>query len=454
MDEMVGLRLRSGNKRVIQTNPLLIVALLVIAIFVFLRAWRLNYPFEAVFDEVYFPKMAWQYLRGEQFFDIHPPLGKLMIAASEMVFGNTTLGWRLVPLLFGIGLLPAGYWVMKQLFDDRRAPKGPPLGAGLITALLLAIDGLMIVYSRVGLMDGFMLFFGLLALGFCWRFRRERMSGSLGWRSMAFAGLFAGLAVAVKWIGAGFLPLVAAATLLTLLTSRKPAITFKDFLIFIGSFVILPAILYTIPFLANWQEHFWPEFLLWHQQSWGYNINLDATHPYASKWWSWPFLIRPIWFHYKSEAAGIIGVDGIGNPLVWWASTVAVVYTALVLIYSLIIWAQRAPLWGRRGRSQLVKRETFWTLSFLFAGWLVFYLPWVGVERILFLYHYLGSYLFALLLLGYWLGQAFNSFLGRLFGITFLVAAVVVGLAFVPIWTAYPIPQEWFNKLMWFKSWI
>ncbi len=426
--------------------PYQAISLAVIALFVFLRVWRLNLPGDTVFDEVYFPKMAWQYLTGETFFDIHPPLGKLIIAIGEIVFNNTTVGWRIMPLLAGIALLPATYWSVRQIFADKRA--------GLIAALLVAIDGIMIVYSRTGLMDIFMLLFGTLSLGFCWQFRVRRLAGETAWLPLLLTGFFAGLAVAIKWIGIGFLPLVGIVTLATMVASRKIPLTFKDFLIWLLIMTVLPAVVYTLPFLANmavvpgspWQTNFWHEFILWHKQSWGYNVNLSATHPYASKWWSWPFLIRPIWFYYKGDAGNVIGVDGIGNPLLWWGSTLAVVYTVMVLAYSLLVW--------RRKESQIITSEQFWSLSFIFAGWAAFYLPWTVVGRVLFLYHYLTSYLFALFLSAFWLAQAFQGKLSRIMVILLLVAIVAVSLVFAPIWIAYPIPQEWFNRLMWFKSWI
>jgi dolichyl-phosphate-mannose-protein mannosyltransferase len=84
----------------------------------------------------------------------------------------------------------------------------------------------------------------------------------------------------------------------------------------------------------------------------------------------------------------------------------------------------------------------------------VFYLPWARIGRVLFLYHYMSSYLFALLLTGFWLSQAFiepkhRPLLGAMLAVT-----VVIGLLFAPIWIGYPITQHWFDRLMWFRSWI
>lgn len=419
-------------------KPWVVAALAVIAVFVFLRIWRLHLPAETVFDEVYFPKMASQYLAGEKFFDIHPPLGKLIIAVGEIIFGNTTFGWRIMPLLAGIAIIPAAYWVMVKVFKNQLA--------GLIAALLFAIDGLMIVYSRTGLMDGFITLFGLLSIGFCWWFIDRRNEGEQAWSLLLLTGVFAGLAVAVKWIGAGFLPLTAFAILITMYLGKKRRFEFNDFFIWVIAFAVIPFVLYTLPFLANWQTNFWNEFATWHQQSWGYNVNLDATHPYASKWWSWPFLVRPIWFYYKGDAGNVIGVDAIGNPAVWWGATLAVVYTVIALIYSALVW--------RRKESQILTRNQFWALLFVLGGWAAFYLPWTQIGRVLFLYHYMSSYLFALLLTGFWLSYSVLTKRGIMAVIGLIAVAIVVALMFAPIWIAYPIPQEWFNRLMWFKSWI
>lgn len=435
----------------LKKNPWLLATLIVIAVFVFLRFWRLSYPAETVFDEVYFPKMASQYLAHESFFDIHPPLGKLIIAVGEVLFGgaaigsfhlpwgNVQVGWRIMSLLAGIALLPAAYWTMIQIFNDKRA--------GVLAALLLSIDGLMIVYSRTGLMDIFIQLFGVLSLGFCWRFINQRREGNQAWTSLLTTGFFAGLAVAVKWIGIGFLPLVALATFIGLFTAKKRQFDFNDFFVWFCAFVVIPAILYIVPFAANWQTDFWHQFALWHQQSWDYNVHLNATHPYASKWWSWPFMIRPIWFYYKNIGGDIVGVDGIGNPIVWWGTTLGIVYTALVLAYSLLVWTRKD--------SQVIERRQFWPILFLVGGWAAFYLPWSVIGRVLFLYHYMTSYIFAVLLAAFWLSQSWQVKSNRWKVITVLIVAVAVGLYFAPIWIAYPISQTWFNNLMWFKgSWI
>lgn len=54
---------------------------------IILRLYYINEPSEVVFDEVHFGGFASKYLRHEYFFDVHPPLGKLIIAGIGWLAG-------------------------------------------------------------------------------------------------------------------------------------------------------------------------------------------------------------------------------------------------------------------------------------------------------------------------------------------------------------------------------
>jgi dolichyl-phosphate-mannose--protein O-mannosyl transferase len=47
----------------------------------------LKWPAQVVFDEVHFGKFVNGYITGRYFFDIHPPLGKLLIALVAYSYG-------------------------------------------------------------------------------------------------------------------------------------------------------------------------------------------------------------------------------------------------------------------------------------------------------------------------------------------------------------------------------
>ena len=64
------------------------IALIVVSLVSLLtRCWRLNNPSQVVFDEVHFGKFASYYLKRSYFFDVHPPLGKLLLAAVGYFLG-------------------------------------------------------------------------------------------------------------------------------------------------------------------------------------------------------------------------------------------------------------------------------------------------------------------------------------------------------------------------------
>jgi len=70
-------------------RTLLVSALLLIAS-ILLRFYRLEHPRSVVFDETHFGKFTDWYLKGEFFFDIHPPLGKMVFA-----YLGSALGYKL-----------------------------------------------------------------------------------------------------------------------------------------------------------------------------------------------------------------------------------------------------------------------------------------------------------------------------------------------------------------------
>jgi len=80
----------------------------------------------------------------------HPPLYYLMLHFWQYFFDGSILWQRVLSVLIGIVLIPAMYWLCKELFDNRRT--------AAIGATLIAISPFFVAYSRE-LRD-----YGLLAL--------------------------------------------------------------------------------------------------------------------------------------------------------------------------------------------------------------------------------------------------------------------------------------------------
>src|SRR5450755_302914 len=156
--------------------------LLVTALGTFLRFSRLGDPRAVIFDETYYVGDAYGILRhgveinhvknanailasgrsthilasgGE--FVVHPPLGKVLIAGGEWLFGLTPFGWRFAAAVVG------SLAILMTARITRRMTRSTLLGC--VAGLLLALDGLEFVLSRTAILDIFVMLWVLAAFG-------------------------------------------------------------------------------------------------------------------------------------------------------------------------------------------------------------------------------------------------------------------------------------------------
>jgi len=384
---------------------------IVIASFL-LRIWQLGRIGDQIFDEVYFVKFAQNYLSGVSFFDIHPPLGKLIIAFGLKFFGDTSFSWRIMPAIFGTFLIILGYFTGKELASKR---------VGLYVAAIMSLDGMLLVYSRTGLIDIFLVFFILLSFYLFLKFINTSKLYFL-----VFTGVAVGLAASVKYIGA----LILIVFLIMALTKKTPlSKNLWKFLVFL---IILPLVIYLTFFLFNFRgPDFFARVWEWQFQSFNYNITLKDGHPYGSKWWGWFLLLRPIWLYFKDTNGQYIGVDGIGNPLAWWSS---------LIIVPLLIWGS-----AKKYKNHLI----------ILGGFLVFLLFWAPFKRVLFFYHAMPSFVFLTLGISLWLERLVvkNSY-GRYFVALYFVILFILFVYFLPILVGVPLDSKHFYQRMWLKGWI
>jgi Gpi18-like mannosyltransferase/predicted membrane-bound dolichyl-phosphate-mannose-protein mannosyltransferase len=111
------------------------------------------------------------------------------------------------------------------------------------------------------------------------------------------------------------------------------------------------------------------------QQMFGYHYDLKATHPYGSKWWQWPFILRPISYYYHdwrtgaatqdSAACCVAEIIAIPNPAVWWLGLVSIPFAG---------W--------------LAFRERNKGYLLLFVAYFLQWLPWATSPRVAFEYHF------------------------------------------------------------------
>ncbi|KAJ2792592.1 Dolichyl-phosphate-mannose--protein mannosyltransferase 1, partial [Coemansia helicoidea] len=196
----------------ISTNQWLALALITV-LAAYVRLWRLSNPASVVFDEVHFGKFAGKYINGTYFFDVHPPLAKMMFAAAgrlagyDGVFdfksigldyvaaGVPYVGMRLMPALLGLAMVPISYVTL--------AAMGHAADACALGALLVTFENALLTQSRLILLDAALIFFtGMTVM--CWALfftQSQRPFSGRWWTYLLLTGVNMGNALSCKWVG-------------------------------------------------------------------------------------------------------------------------------------------------------------------------------------------------------------------------------------------------------------
>jgi dolichyl-phosphate-mannose-protein mannosyltransferase len=387
------------------------LALVLLALGALLHFYRLAEPRRIVFDEVHFGGFVSSYLGDHRyFFDIHPPHAKLVVAGVAALGGYRGeqrfegLGdpidavspalLRAAPGAAG-SLLPPLIFVLLLQLGAR--PMAAFLGGGFVL-----LDNALLLQTRMVALDGILLLalFGSLSAllaGLAAPSRLRRSAWALA------SGALAGLAVGSKFTGLAVFPLLAACLARPLLP-RPSRVRLREALgsaawlltgavgVYAGGWALHFALLdqpgpghaWAVP-TGDWLV----DTVHAHRRMLASNYGLTAGHAYASPWWSWPLMLRPIYYWTHADAA----LYFVGNPVVWWGTGLGLVLllgtTALVRVSDLRIQTA-APTRSR------------W-LWLPLLGYFVALAPLVRIPRALFLYHYLTPLLFSVCAVILWL---------------------------------------------------
>ena len=190
----------------------------------------------------------------------------------------------------------------------------------------------------------------------------------------------------------------------------------------------------------------WDKIVEYNMEMYTAQSSLEGvTHPYASRWYSWPFEIRPVYFWQgptlEDQRQGNIYL--LGNPAVWWLAFAGA-------LTALIVWLAKPNWLGRRRK----------LVAFLLAGYALNFVPFTFITRPMFLYHYLFALLFSILVTCVMLGILFDwqkkKYGGRAVTQTYwiLVAVVVIGfLNFIPLSYGWPMTPSDLQQHMWLPTW-
>lgn len=423
-----------------------------------MRLWQLGALDPPVFDEVYFPVFAQEYLDGIAPFDVHPPLGKYEIALGILALGRTAIGMRISTAIAGsfIPVVVAGL-AYKLTYRSRLA---------FIAGSLMLLEGLFLVESRLGLMNVWLVLFGLTAQIYAIAGLESR-----GWRRLRMltcCGALLGASASVKWSGLGFAlglggTLTVASGLSAISSWRAWPVKVQQLERQLGiwkqvkslqwwHFAVCLGLLPVAVYVAQWLPHVWLlsddsshsiqalahqlgdihlQMLSGHANASPLAVGDEPIHPYCSQWWSWPLLGRPIAYFFEDGGEQWRAVYALGNPFLWWGSTLAI---AGLLLQSFT--------------------KTNGVSIYILTNYAANLLPWVLVERCIFLYHYMGALVFSVLALAFlldkWLFHSIRMY--RWLGWNITVAILACAIFFGPIWLGLPLSPDGFYQRMWFRG--
>jgi predicted membrane-bound dolichyl-phosphate-mannose-protein mannosyltransferase len=293
-------------------------ALLVFALGIALLAPRLGVPKGKVWDENLYVSGAkalyhqtpgiWlgvPYTNPE-----HPPLGKYLIGLGVVSIGDNSVGWRLVPVVFGALTLMVIFLWISHIADAFTA---------WIAVLLVVCNGFWFVMSRLAMLSIFELFFCVTGFYF------------LSKDKAVWTGVFLGLACACRWNAVFAIALIVGWLALRKEPQLKKAAAIGFTSIAAYTIAFLPAVKFSLREFVRAQIFIFN----FHRHPTG---NVHA----AQRWYLWPFRSEPE-FYVNSL---------FGNRVVIVLGAIAIVYLLarsrhrLLALAPLVFWVQ----WGVTGR--------------------------------------------------------------------------------------------------------
>jgi dolichyl-phosphate-mannose--protein O-mannosyl transferase len=249
--------------------------------------------------------------------------------------------------------------------------------------------------------------------------------------------------------------------------------------------VLIPAIAYCLVWIPHLQLNakagFWQDFWDLQQQILRYHKRVGSgpnIHPYCSTWYSWLVMQRPVAYFYQIRGRGdplpagsstapvtgeqvIYDVHAMGNPILWWLSTVAILLLLLLLLYYGVNWllAKRPtsePTFSYRLSNLALSPTELWLAVFLLVNYGANLLPWTRVSRCIFLYHYMGASVFSAMAVAWLCDRWLHSPQPRLrmMGIAIILAIGLAFLFWLPIYLGLPLSPVEFRLRMWLPSWV
>jgi len=396
-----------------------------------------TYMSETYFDEIYYVRTAEDYLNSQYPYEwTHPPLGKLILASGISIFGYNPFGWRIMGVAFATLMIPLIYVLGKELF-------GTWIGA-FASAFLLTFDFMNFTMGRMATADVYVSFFSLASQLFFLIYVKSVIKN--GWKTsllpLFLAVLFFALGFSTKWITLfGFLGQLAILLVLRLreviklkdgLSAKINTFFARPFFILLG-FLMLAVFIYFLNYIPSMLAgRSLADVFNLQESMFSYHSRLISTHPFAFQWWTWPFILKPVWLsvsHLPNDIVSII--VAMGNPAVWWVGFAFV-----------ILSIERAI------------RRKYFACIFLTVLFFFQWLPYLFISRTTYLYHFYSCVPFLCLATAYFLNKYWSNKWGKAAALAYFAVVVVLFGLFYPTISGMPVPTSWIDSLKWLESWI
>jgi dolichyl-phosphate-mannose-protein mannosyltransferase len=445
-----------------------------------LRFWGLGRFNLFVFDEVYYAKFANNYLTNTKFFNSHPPLSQYLIAIGIWIGDRLPIGQDTTNTLTGSLHSTFSYRWMNALFGSFI----PPLVAALayqlshrmsyafLAALFISLDGLFLIESRYALNNIFLVFFGLL--GQLLLLIAINQSKHRHLLLMLGAGASFGASAACKWNGLWFLLgvyiLLLTAKIWKLIKSDRKFSAISNSLLdrlanihpieILISLVIVPIAIYSLLWIPHLIQNPTPNFIdvQWSILNYHEQIgNGTGVHPYCSNWYTWPLLMRPLAYYFTQYKPNYYyDVHAMGNPLLWWLALATVLGSIWLIVTNLWLVFNRVNIENTLLAPMGELNINYISVPlFILVNYAANLLPWVKVTRCLYIYHYMGAVLFAIMGLAWfvdlWLRS--NSKLWQVLGLTTIFGVAASFVFWLPIYLGLSIEKSDLTLRLW-DFWI
>ncbi|KAM0787088.1 hypothetical protein ACM66B_006346 [Microbotryomycetes sp. NB124-2] len=175
------------------------------------RLWHIGINNSVVWDEAHFGKFGAYYLNRTFYFDVHPPLGKMLVGLAGALSGfNGSFDYpsgavypdfvpyramRILLALPGVALVPLAWGTAIELRFSRWSTH--------IVTMMALTDIAWLVISRFVLLDSLLLFFTFTTVYFlaCFNNQQRRPFQEDWWIFLTLTGISIGCAMSVKWVG-------------------------------------------------------------------------------------------------------------------------------------------------------------------------------------------------------------------------------------------------------------